>query len=122
MYEPLPAKMRRLTTPSHVMNLNSEPERTQAHEGSRELARELYQHRSNLALLSHHLDNNEHLWSNLPVPSVADPTDENLVRPKTLLDSCKDAREFMDEYDLNDGHDNHSYSNRTLLTLRCQER
>ena len=49
------------------MNLNSEPERTQTH-GSRELAKELYQHRSHLALLSHHLDNNEHLWSNLPVP------------------------------------------------------
>ena len=31
LYEPLPAKMRRLTTPSHVMNLASEPERTQDH-------------------------------------------------------------------------------------------
>ena len=37
LYEPLPAKMRRLTTPSHVMNLNSEPGRTQDH-GSRQLA------------------------------------------------------------------------------------
>ena len=27
LYEPLAAKMRRLTTPSHVMNLNSEPEK-----------------------------------------------------------------------------------------------
>ena len=73
--------MRRLTTPPHVMNLKSEPERTQEHEGNRELARELYQHRSHLALLSHHLDNNEiqqHLWDDLPVPSVADPTDTNL--------------------------------------------
>ena len=105
LYEPLPAKMRRLTTPSHVMNLNSEPERTQTHQGNRELAKELYQHRSHLALISHHLDNNEHLWDNLPVPSVADPTDENLVKPKTLLDCCKDAQEFMDEYDLNDGLD-----------------
>ena len=82
--------MRRLTTPSHVMNLNSEPERTQEHEGSRELARELYQHRSHLALLSHRLDNNEHLWDDLPVPSAADPTDENLVKPKTLLDDGYD--------------------------------
>ena len=105
LYEPLPAKMRRLTTPSHVMNLNSEPERTQEHEGSRQLARELYQHRSHLALLGHHLDNNEHLWDDLPVPSLADPTDTNLVKPKTLLDCCKDAQEFMDEYDLDDGHD-----------------
>ena len=29
----------------------------------------------------------------------------NRVKPKTLLDCCKDAQEFMDEYDLNDGHD-----------------
>ena len=36
---------------------------------------------------------------------MADPTDANLVKPKTLLDCCKDAQEFMDEYDLNDGHD-----------------
>ena len=95
LYEPLPAKMRRLTTPSHVMNLNSETERTQEHDGNWKLARELYQHRSHLALLSHHLDNNEHLWDDLPVPSVADPTDANLVKPKTLLDCCKDAQEFM---------------------------
>ena len=94
LYEPLPAKMRRLTTPSHVVNLSSEPERTQEHDGSRELARELYHHRSHVALLSHHLDNNEHY-----------PTDANLVKPKTLLDCCKDAQEFMDEYALNDGHD-----------------
>ena len=105
LYEPLPAKMRRLTTPSHVTSLNSEPERTQEHDGSRQLARELYHYRSHVALLSHHLDNNEHLWDDVPVPSVADPTDANLVKPKTLLDCCKDAQEFMDEYDLNDGYD-----------------
>ena len=63
-------------------------------------------YRSYEALLSHYIDNTEHLWDDLPVPSVADPTDANLVKPKTLLDCCKDAQEFMDEYDLNDGHDN----------------
>ena len=47
LHEPLPAKMRRLTSPSHVMNLNSEPERTQEHEGSWKLARELYHHHVN---------------------------------------------------------------------------
>ena len=46
LYEPLPARMRRLTTPSHVMNLNSEPERTQEHDGSRQVAREQFRHRS----------------------------------------------------------------------------
>ena len=88
------------------MNLNSEPERTQDHYGSREVAREQFHHRSCEALLSHHIDNSEHVWDDLPVPSVADPTDVNLVKPKTLLDCCKDAQEFMDEYDLNDGYDN----------------
>ena len=105
LYEPLPAKMRRLTTPSHVMNLTSEPEKTQEHDGSRRVAREQFHHRSYEALLSHHLANTEHLWTDLPVPSVADPTDANLVKPKALLDCYKDAQEFMDEYDLNDGYD-----------------
>ena len=105
LYEPLPAKMRRLTTPSHVMNLTSEPEKTQDNDGSRQVARKQFHHRSHEALLSHHLANVEHLWDNLPVPSVADATDTNLARPKTLLDCCKDAQEFMDEYDLNDGYD-----------------
>ena len=103
LYEPPPAKMRRLTAPSHVMNLKSEPEKTQDHDGSRQIAREQYCHRSYEALLSHYLANNEHLWDDLPVPSVANPTDTDLVRPKTLLDCCKDAQEFMDEFDLNDG-------------------
>ena len=31
LYESLPAKMRRLTTHSHVMNITSEPEKTQDH-------------------------------------------------------------------------------------------
>ena len=87
------------------MNLHSEPERTQEHDGSWKLARELYHHRSHLALHSHHLENDEHLWDDLPVPGVADPTNSDLVKPKTLLDCCKEAQEFMDEYDLNDGYD-----------------
>ena len=87
------------------MNLTSEPERTQEHDGSRQVAREQFHHRSYEALLSHYLANTEHLWDDFPVPSVADPTDANLVKPKTLLDCCKDAQEFMDEYDLNDGYD-----------------
>ena len=105
LYEPLPAKMRRLTTPSHIMSLDSVPDRTQDNNDSRRAAKEQFHHRSYEALLSHHIDNNEHLWDNLPVPSVADPTDANLVKPKTLLDCCRDAQEFVDEYDLNDGYD-----------------
>ena len=105
IYLYLPAKMRRLTTPSHVLNLNAHPERTQEHDDSCQQARERFHHRSHEALLSHHLDNSEHLWTNLPIPSVADPADTNFVKPKTLLDCCKDAQEFMDEFDLNDGYD-----------------
>ena len=37
---------------------------------------------------------------------MADPEEENLLKPKTLLEHCKDAQEFMDEFDLNDGFDN----------------
>ena len=69
------------------------------------MARQQYRHRSDEALVSHFLSDNEHLWDDLPVPSVADPTDENLLKPKTLLECCKDAQEFLDEYDLNDGYD-----------------
>ena len=39
---------------------------------------------------------------------MADPQEENLLRPKSLLEHCTNAREFMDEFDLNDGLDNHS--------------
>ena len=71
-----------------------------------QVAREQFHHSSYEASISHFLANDEHLWDNLPVPSVADPTDTNLLRPKTLLDCCKDAQEFLDEYDLSDGYDN----------------
>ena len=90
LYEPLSAKMRRLTTPSHVMSLTSEPQTTQLHTGSLQVAREQYRHRSYEALTSHYLANNEHLWDNLPVPSVA-------------------------EYDLNDGFDPRSNNIRPCL-------
>ena len=39
-------------------------------------------------------------------PELADPNDANLLRPKTLLECCQCAQEFLDEYDLNDGYDN----------------
>ena len=103
------------------MGLTSEAKKTQDHTGSAQVAREQFHHRSHEALISHFLPNDEHLWSNLPVPSVADPTDANLLRPKTLLECCKDAQEFLDEYDLNDGFDNETlnimriYGHRTRM-------
>ena len=46
---------------------------------------------------------------------MADPEEENLLRPKTLLEHCKDAQKFMNEFDLNDGFDN-----QTLMTMRIR--
>ena len=57
-------------------------------------------------LTDHFLKSEDPLWEDIPLPSVADPVEENLLRPKSLLEHCKDAREFMDEFDLNDGFDN----------------
>ena len=56
-----------------------------------------------LHLLSHLAQNDEHLWENIPLPSIADPNDSHLLKPKTLLDCCRCAQEFLDEHDLNDG-------------------
>ena len=113
LYEPLPARMRRLMTPSHVMKLTSEAKKTQFGKDSRIEARKQSHHRSQDALISHFLENDEHLWEDIPLPSVADPEEENLLRPKTLLEHCKDAQEFMDEFDLNDGFDN-----QTIMLMR----
>ena len=103
------------------MSLIPEAKKTQYNTDSAKVARQQFHHRSNEALISHFLPNDEHLWSNLPVPSVADPTDENLLRPKTLLECCRDAQELLDEYDLNDGFDNQTlnimriYGHRTRM-------
>ena len=48
------------------------------------------------------------------------------MRPKTLLDCCKDAQEFLDEYDLNDGFDKGTlsvmrvYGHRTRMLSQFQ--
>ena len=115
LYEPLPARMRRLMTPSHVMKLTSEAKKTQFGTDSRLEARKLSYHRSEDALVDHFLENDDRLWEDIPLPSVADPEEENLLRPKTLLEHCKDAQEFMDEFDLNDGFDN-----LTIMTMRIR--
>ena len=46
---------------------------------------------------------------------MADPQEENLLRPKSLLEHCTDAREFMDEFDLNDG-----FGNQTIEMMRVR--
>ena len=98
--------MRRVTTPTHVMKLTSEAKTTQYGTNSRLEAKKYSHHRSEDALIDHFLKSDDQLWEEIPLPSVADPEEENLMRPKTLLEHCKDARAFMDEFDLNDGFDN----------------
>ena len=108
LYEPLPARMRRLATPTHVMKLTSEAKKTQFGKDSRIEAKKQSYHRSEDALIDHFLKNEDPFWEDIPLPSVADPQEENLLRPKSLLEHCMNAREFMDEFDLNDGLDNHA--------------
>ena len=106
LFEPLPARMRRLMTPSHVMQIVHGAQQTQFSRESMEEARKRFKHRSHTALVSSPLENNEHLWRDIPLPSVAGPSEENLLRPKTLLEHCHNAQEYVDEFDLNDGFDN----------------
>ena len=106
LYEPLPAKMRRLATPAHVMKLVSEAKKTQFGRQGRIEAKKQSYHRSEEALIRHLLHSEDPFWEDIPTPSVADPQEKNLLRPKSLLEHCTDAREFMNEFDLNDGFDN----------------
>ena len=76
LYEPLPAKMRRLTTPSHAMSLTPGSEKLHRALAHGRADQSDTHHRSHDALISHLLKNDEHLWDDIPVPSVADPNDE----------------------------------------------
>ena len=126
LYEPLPAKMRRLTTPSHVMSLTPGAEHIQEALASGRADQSQTYHRSNDALISHFLQNDDRLWTDIPVPSVADPNDTNLLGPKTFLECCQRAQEFLDEYDLNDGYDKGTlylmrvYGHRTRMLTHFQ--
>ena len=106
LYEPLPTKMRRITDPTHVMKLTSEAKKTQFGMNSGIEARKQSYHRSEDALIDHFCQKEDPLWEDIPLPSVADPQEENLLRPKSLLEHCNMAREFMDEFALHDGFDN----------------
>ena len=92
----------------------------------RRLIQPHYHHRSYAALVSHLLENDEHLWENIPVPSVADPYDSHLLKPKTLLDCCQCAQEFLDKCDLSDGYDKGTlylmrvYGHRTRMPTQFQ--
>ena len=96
MYEPLPAKMRRLTTPTHVMTLTLAAKQL---EETLEFTRADESKRPPRSAASIE----EGLLGNIPLPSVADPTDSNLLMPKTLVDCCRCAQAFIDEHDLGDG-------------------
>ena len=47
----------------------------------------------------------EKIWDDIPLPSIADPTGSHLLKPKTLLDCCRCAQDFIDEHDLGDSLD-----------------
>ena len=91
--------MRRLTTPSHV----TESERIQHTMEHGKAENPHYYHRSSTAVADHLAKAEGQLWENIPLPSIADPTDSHLLKLKTLLDCCRCAQEFIDEHDLGDG-------------------
>ena len=45
------------------------------------------------------------IWKNMPLPSIADTFEPHIMKPKTLLECCQCAKEFVHEYDLSDGLD-----------------
>ena len=105
LYEPLPAKMRRLSTPAHVMSLTPEAECIQYTLEHGKAEEPHYYHRSSAAIADQIAKNDEHLWENIPLPSIADSNYSHLLKPKTLLDCCRCAQEFIHEHDLGDGFD-----------------
>ena len=57
------------------------------------------------ALSSHTQDAEALIWDKVAVPSIADPTEQRTMTPKSLLDCCRCAQEYVDEHDLADGLD-----------------
>ena len=57
---------------------------------------------ANAASSSNNADSKDDLWKNIPLPSIADTSEQQLMTPKTLLDCCQCAKEFTHEYDLSD--------------------
>ena len=45
------------------------------------------------------------LWKKIPLCSIVDTSEQHIMKPKTLLDCCQCAKEFIHEYDLSDGLD-----------------
>ena len=99
LYEPLPAKMRRLTTPSHVMSLTPESERIQYTLEHGKAEDPHYYHRSSTAVA----DQSLRLKSNYGRTFHCQVLLNRLLKPKTLSDCCRRAQQFIDEHDLGDG-------------------
>ena len=90
--------MRRLSTPTHVMTLTPAAKRIE----------KTLEHRRADAAPKHpnSAAAEDKFWDNIPLPNVADPTDDQLMKQesaKTLLDCCRCAQAFIDERDLGDG-------------------
>ena len=102
-------------TPSHVMQNTLGVQQAQYSRENLEDARTRFKHRSHTAMISSPLENSEHLWRDIPLPSVAHPDEENLLRPKTLLEHCRDAQEYVNEFGFNDGFDNQTLNIMRIL-------
>ena len=85
------------------MSLTPASERTQTTLEHKRADATNYYHRSTDAVADHLAKAEEEVLENIPLPSVADPTDSSLLKPKTLLDCCRCAQAFIDERDLGDG-------------------
>ena len=104
------------------MSLTPESERVQATLANGRADQPHYHHRSHAALVSHLMENDGHLWTNIPVPSIADPNDSILLSWTVV----SVHQEFLDEHDLNDGYDKGTpylmrvYGHRTRMLTQFQ--
>ena len=76
LYKPLLTKRRRLPTPTHVVTLSPESKRiAESHEMKRPTTTNASHEPATVE---------DQLWDNIPLPSIADPTEYNLMKLKTL--------------------------------------
>ena len=53
-------------------------------------------------------------WKNIPLPSIVDTSEQQIMNPQTLLDCCQCVKDFIHEYDLSDHDDTSINIMRTL--------
>ena len=93
------------------MKLSSEAKKTQFGMNSRIEAKKQSYHRSEDALIEHFCQKEDPLWEDIPLPSVADPQEENLLRSRCTKISAGTfaiwpENSWMRKFNLHDGFDN----------------